>query len=271
MTTKGSNLRIPSDSVFLVGSGIIDRDRSWKPIIAAIQEFKPDARVETDEQANYFLAWWVYAQRMRAVYLMGDKTSAEGRERNRQLANDDVKLKQIIAASLRSACDGRDFQLRPRFVEVQGLAQWGSRLFFTTNWDRLLEIQLGRTASNCVHIHGDVEAPSCLYLPTETSTEHHREAAANKQIGLWTGTAWQIIRDTRQLCIYGLSLSAHDAELTWILTAGLSEHTARPLPIHLFDLGNKLPEIEWRVRMACLPSAKVEIIHHPVDDDAPVT
>src|SRR5262249_53106553 len=98
------------------------------------------------------------------------------------------------------------------------------------------------------------------------------DAAINKQIGLWTGTVWQVIRDTRRLCIYGLSLSAHDAELSWNLAAGLLENTKQPLPIPLFDLRSAPPMIEWRVRMASrLPNVKVEINLHPIDDDAAAT
>lgn len=73
---------------------------------------------------------------------------------------------------------------------------------------------------------------------------------ANKRIAALIGTAWRAIKGTHNLCIYGLSLSPLDAELSWIVQVGLEDHTRETLRIHLFDLGAELARLEWRLRLS---------------------
>jgi len=122
-----------------------------------------------------------------------------------------------------------------------------------------------------VHIHGVVDEHSCIYLPSETSYEAHRSDEANQRIGKFTGTAWHVIQATRRLCIYGLSLSALDAELSWIVRVGLEAHTGKTLRIHLFDLRAELPKLEWRVRLLLPRNSDIQIEGHPVDEEAVAT
>src|SRR6266849_6467214 len=123
--------RISPDTVFLVGAGIVER--SWEPIISAIQDFLPSAQVKTEEQANHFLAWWVYARKLGALHLEKTESSAEAKEKSRQIVADDLKLKQFIAAHLRDACERNEIRLRQRFLEVKSHRRWGSRVFLTTD------------------------------------------------------------------------------------------------------------------------------------------
>lgn len=266
-----------SDTLFLVGSGI--NENSWAPIIAAIQEctrkILPEANVESPSQANSFLAWWVYQRRLRAARMSRDDVPPTPAAVVQAIEREDLGLAQTIAAHLRLASDGDAFRLRPRFVEVQAQRQWdtgGGRQFLTANWDRLLEIQLHLYPQGVLHIHGDVERPSSLYLPSETSAEAYRSDLAKDHIARLTGTAWQAIRDTRQLCIYGLSLSPLDAELQFMLGAGVAARGGTPLPVHLFDLRARLEEVAWRVRLACAHNVgSISLEKHAVDDDAPAT
>lgn len=122
--------------------------------------------------------------------------------------------------------------------------------------------------NSVVHLDGDVQRPDCIYLPTETSYEGHRSSEANQYIGRFTGTAWQVIQRTQQLCIYGLSLSPLDAELSWVLQVGMENHTQESLQIHLFNLRAELDELEWRIRLLLPRGQEIGIERHPVDDDA---
>jgi hypothetical protein len=261
-----------SDTVFLLGSGAVAN--AWVPVVAAVQEFYAHARVTNEHEANFVLAWWVYHQRIRALRVQKGNLSEEAQERNRQLEISDLGLRQTIAAYLRVASEQSFFRLRPQAVGVLNDQRWGdSRVFLTANWDRLLEMDMAYPAKSVVHIHGNVEKPSCLYLPTETSTELYRTEEANKHIGLLTGTAWQFIRDARQLCIYGLSLSPLDAELGVVLGTGLEPRDGPTFPVYVYNLrGKQLDEAVWRVHAATHPKARVEIHPMPLDwePDLPV-
>jgi len=254
---------LPScDTVFLLGSGI--GANSWVPVIAGIHEFYPTVGVTSAERANFWLAWWVYAQRTRGELMrrgdLGDER-ADTERRNRELEASDLGLRQTIAANIRVATEQDFFRLRRQAVRVLGDWQlWGrSRYYLTTNWDRLLETELAYSPKSVMHIHGDVEMPSCLYLPTETSTEPYRKPDINEHIGALTGMAAELIRRARQLCIYGLSLSPLDAELGAILGAGLDVRPGPPFPVYVCNVAEAIDEMVWKVRAALHPESKLDI------------
>jgi hypothetical protein len=261
-----------SDTVFLLGSGAVAN--AWVPVVAAVREFHSHAQVTNGDEANFVLAWWVYHQRTRALRMQRGDLTPEDRERNLQLEVSDLKLRQTIAAYLRVASEQNFFRLRPQAVALLTDRRWGESTFFlTANWDRLLEMDMAYPSASVIHIHGEVEKPSCLYLPTETSTENYRSQEVNEHIARLTGTAWQVIRDARQLCIYGLSLSPLDAELAAVLGVGLEPREGPPFPVYVYNLrGKHLDEAVWRVRAATHPEARVEIHPMPLDlePDPPV-
>lgn len=256
------------DTVFLLGSGIVAN--AWVPVISGVDEFYPHARVRTADQANFWLAWWVYQQRTRAELMrrtdLGDERGDTER-RDKELDASDLGLRQTIAANIRAATDRPDFfRLRRDAVRLLQTerSRWGRSAFFlTTNWDRLLESELSISSKSVMHIHGDVEMPSCLYLPTETSTEGYRLPDINEHIGALTGSAWDLIAKARQLCIYGLSLSPLDAELAAILGTGLAHHS-EPLPVYVCNIPESMEETIWRVRAASHPEARLDIRPLPV-------
>ena len=192
---------------------------------------------------------------------LGDER-ADTECRNRELEASDLMLRQTIAANIRIATEHNDFfRLRRQVVSLLGdREKWGqSRFFLTTNWDRLLETELAYNPKSVMHIHGDVEVPNCMYLPTETSTEPYRNPEINEHIGALTGTAWHLIHEARQLCIYGLSLSPLDAELGAILGAALDPRPGPPLPVYVCNVAEGIDETVWRVRAATHPEARLDI------------
>jgi len=261
--------KVHSQTVFLFGAGAVEDP--WAPIISAIQEHHPEARVQDGQQANHYLAWWVYAQRLRARRIEKGGLSPEKRAELDRLKDDDDQLREGIAKHLVRATVEKTYQLRRRFVEVVGQPRWkqrGGALYLTTNWDRLPEVTMAVPEKSVVHLHGDVSSPTCIYLPTETAHEAHRSREANDHIGLLTGTAWQVIQGTDQLCIYGLSFSPLDAELSWVVRVGLEGHTRESMRIYVFDLRAELPKLEWRIRLLLPPGQAIAIEKHAVDEDA---
>src|SRR6266849_5907962 len=106
---------IRSDTAFLVGAGI--NDPMWDPVIAAINEFHSAPGVQTGEQANHWLAWWVYAQRMRALRMARNDITPEVRAQNDELAAENLRLRRTIAEHLQRAAAAKEIRLRRRFTE----------------------------------------------------------------------------------------------------------------------------------------------------------
>jgi hypothetical protein len=258
-------VQLASDTVFMLGSGAVAN--AWVPVIAALQEFRPTARVTQPDHANFVLSWWVYHQRSRAMRIQMADLTDEDRRANRNIEEEDLRLRQNIAAHIRCASDQTFYCLRRQAVGVINERRWGAQRFFlSTNWDRLPEMELGLSTTSTFHIHGDVEKPDCLYLPTETSTEPYRAAVANEHIAELTGTAWQMLQQARQVCIYGLSLSPLDVEVNVILGVGLEPRPGPPIPVYVYNLrGNPLDEAVWRVRAAAHPEARLEIHAMPLE------
>jgi hypothetical protein len=125
---------VRSDTVFLLGAGVVER--AWDPIVAALAELQPKANIRTHEQANHFLAWWVYGQRLRGRRMASGNMTPEVRERLLGIERDDLRLRKTIAEHLIRATAEGTYRLRRRFVEVSGRRRWdqgGGQVFLTAN------------------------------------------------------------------------------------------------------------------------------------------
>jgi hypothetical protein len=262
---------IPCDTVFLLGAGAITN--AWVPVIQALREFRPHAEITTGEQANFVLAQWVYHQRSRALRLAMDDVIEEDRETARRVERQDLRLRQNIAAHIRVAAEQDFYGVRRGLVPLLHNPQWGERRFIiTTNWDRALETDLGFRRESVIHIHGDVEVPSLLYLPTETAAEPYRSREQNAQVAAHTSSAVRIIQGAKQLCIYGLSLSPLDAELNVVLGVGLEPREGPPVPIYVCNLKEAVSETAWRVRAALdgVANTRIGEVEVERENDPPV-
>jgi hypothetical protein len=189
-----------------------------------------------------------------------DDVTDDDREAYRRIERQDLRLRENIAAHIRVAAEQEFYGLRRAVVPFLHDERWGTnRLFLTTNWDRVLENDLALGPESVVHIHGDVQAPSTLYLPTETSTEPYRTDEGNARLASFTRSAVQVIQGARQVCIYGLSLSPLDAELNVVLGVGLEPRSGPPVPIYVCNLRSELTETMWRVRAALDGAANATI------------
>jgi hypothetical protein len=249
---------VPCDTAFLLGSGVVAN--AWVPVIQALREFRPHSEITKDEHANFVLAWWVYHQRSRFMRMRMYDVTGEDREAYGRVERQDLRLRQNIAAHIRVAAEQEFYGIRRAAVPFLHDERWGAtRFFVTTNWDRVLENELAMRPESVVHIHGDVEVPNTLYLPTETSTEPYRSKEENAQLASFIRSAVQVIQGARQLCIYGLSLSPLDAELNVVLGVGLEPRSGPPVPIYVCNLKRDVAETMWRVRAALDGAANVNI------------
>ena len=256
---------IPCDTVFLMGAGAVAN--SWVPVIQALREFSPQQEVRTGDQANFVLANWVYHLRSGAVRLKMDDATDEDRQIVHRLGLRDRRLRQEIAAHIRVAAEQDFYRLRRAAVPLLHDPRWGvHRFFVTTNWDHALETELGFRSESVVHIHGDVESPNTLYLPTETADEPYSKAEENARIAALTRSAVQVIQGAKQVCIYGLSLSPLDAELGIVLTVGLESLPGRkPVPVYVVNLKEEVKETSWRIRAVTNGAVDADIYSCPIE------
>lgn len=252
------------DTVFLVGAGI--DENGWGPVLNAINEVRPEAQVGADtDAASYFFASHVYQRRFLEQSKGHPKIDPSvAASLIAQWTEFDLKLKENIARHLTEATERKVIGLRDEFVDIFNRREWGKRVVLTANWDMLLE--RSRCPSNAVlHIHGSVDDSSLLYLPSEVADEPFRTEEQRKQMGRLVSTMWRYIAKAPRLVIYGLSLSALDAELGYVLNVGLSEHLeGSPCEVLVYNCRDQVEKVERRVRMFLSNTAGVRIERRPL-------
>jgi hypothetical protein len=108
----------------------------------------------------------------------------------------------------------------------------------------------------CFHIHGSVEFPEHLYLPSETTQENYRSNAENKDFGLNHFKTIQFLEQANQILIYGLSLDPLDAELSQVLSGiGLAHNDL----IEIIIVNPDYERIKNRVKVLLYPRMNIKI------------
>lgn len=107
-----SNLQ--TQTVFLFGAGALENP--WSPVISAIREHHPEAGVQNAAQGNHYLAWWVYAQRLRARGIEKGDLSPEKQVRLDRMKKEDNEFRTLIADHLVLATADKTYQLRAYFA-----------------------------------------------------------------------------------------------------------------------------------------------------------
>jgi hypothetical protein len=262
---RAENYGVPRNTktVFLVGAGIAEG--SWPPVLEALREADREnsGQVGKDQEAaNLWFARWVWKRRFGWWFrynkhsLIKKLEHKARRKRERELdkqladlAREDLAIKTLIASKLNAAVEARNLRVRPRFIEIASEARWQPYYAVTTNWDRALEPHAQDRENMIWHLHGEAADPKTILLPDESIQEDYR-GEERKYLSDRVNFCWKAIAAASELCIYGLSMSPLDADLGYIVGAGLSEHSAeRPCTIHIFDLDCQLPSIERRMRL----------------------
>jgi hypothetical protein len=91
----------------------------------------------------------------------------------------------------------------------------------STNWDTIVNQAINNFAYkighenqiNIFHLHGSIENPNSLYLPSEITCENYRTVAEDKEHGINQATLLTILKKANQIILYGISLDPLDAEL----------------------------------------------------------
>jgi|SRR6218665_221944 len=252
-------------TLFLVGAGA--DDGGWTPVIKAINKTinktGGTTQIQHPEDANFYLAQHVYERRMCAA--IKRRHGSHSPENIAQQEKDgeirDRVLKTAIADHLKEATSLGALKLRAEFLKTINDPQFGrNKVFLTANWDLLLEREL-KSSAKVHHIHGTVSDPDNLFLPSETTQEDYRSAEQYKAMGGQLATLWQTVASAERICIFGLSLSPLDAELTFAISTGINHKPGFKRRITIIALPKDIDSI--KVRIMLLSEHSTDLIFDP--------
>jgi hypothetical protein len=207
----------------IVGAGSVEN--SWNPILAALQPFY-NGKFKLDRNgANALLANVVYFQRCLFK-------SKNWKSNNLDSFYNSIKIR-ICEELVKSQNAGeiRAWDTLSTILEKYFGQDMNRLLLITTNWDEVIEIAINshkfknglpfESKIDGIHIHGKVDDPHGIYLPSEITREPYRIGEdALKHDTLHAHSAGLLEKCNRAI-IYGLSLDPLDAELASVLTIGL--------------------------------------------------
>jgi hypothetical protein len=212
-----------SKIAIIFGAGAVEN--AWVPILKVFK-FLMDCEVDIDG-ANCLFARYIYL--LRAYSKFSDEKSVENLKIEIECNN---TLKRIICDQLKQAQDSGFLTARKEFRKILNKFVFNdeNNLFglVSTNWDTVIDNEADEIvkqvytdvkSSKCFHIHGSVETPDHLYLPSETSQENYRSTEENEKFGLNHYTTLKFLKEANQIILYGLSLDPLDAELSQILNS----------------------------------------------------
>jgi hypothetical protein len=214
-------------TVLIVGAGALEN--AWNPII---KSFKNVCNWDLDiDGANFSFA--------RLVYLMRFYSKVEHTESESNLVElkKNIKhLKEEIAKELKIAQQRGEIHERKAFqIILKKFIFTNSNRFclISTNWDTVIDNSINRfiklnnlpyKSVNTFHIHGIIDNPNEMYLPSEITNENYRSKEEDRIHGENHSLMINIINEATKIIIYGLSLDPLDAELSQTLFAGMSQN-----------------------------------------------
>lgn len=201
------------NTTLLVGAGAVEN--AWKPVIDAIKTVT-SKDISTGDAANCFFAQMVYLARFYSSINHPDCPTSL------KVIIDNINIiKKAIAENLKKAQQKGEIKVRPEFKNIVSefiIKKQNSVAVISTNWDTVIDNemsriyrQIGCNLTPVLHIHGDIF--SDIYLPTEITAEKYRQTKEESYFGNKHINFRDLLENTDELIIYGLSLSPLDAEL----------------------------------------------------------
>ena len=208
----------------IVGAGAVEN--AWEPVVRALQ---PYYKYKLDgDSANSIFARLVYLLRW-----FGSINEDFSKGQLKPYLEFTKKLKREISDQLIKAEREREIKVRPQFkqiIEKFVFVPNNRSVLISTNWDTVIDNAINvlgqsnnpKHKSDIItnHIHGSVLNPLTLYLPTEVNRENYRTKEEDDEIGNNHGSIWRTLEHSNISILYGLSLTALDAELGQTLASG---------------------------------------------------
>jgi hypothetical protein len=220
---------------FIVGAGAVEN--AWLPILETI---KNTCGYEVDSDgANCFLTRLVYLMRFYA-----SSTSSDVKAHYQTMTENVNELKKEISEALFAAQKNKQLKARKEFKNILYkfiFSNTHKSVLITTNWDTVIDNAINELGESnnpvqgskieSLHIHGSINSPNGLYLPSEVVREPYRSEKDDMAMGSLHGTIWRTIEDCNKTVLYGLSLDPLDAELSQTLAAGWSSPNLKEIII----------------------------------------
>lgn len=242
-------------TVMLVGAGALAN--AWVPLFRALRQKVFPQLLDDSGLANQLLARQV--QKLRLFCGDGRVPDSEDMERLRDQHH-------AFLEAIRVEFTLAELKARPRFTPiVQKLVPPDSELkVITTNWDFGVDraVNASRPGTGVLHLHGRIDNPFGLYLPSETSTERYHLQFETVQYAGATFEALETLSAATHVLVYGLSFDPLDAELCNIAWA------SRPAQLRRIDVVDIYPEdVAKRLALAFYRSLPPEGIRYWYPDD----
>lgn len=231
------------DTLFLVGTGA--EVGAWPPITAAILDVSPKAPIESGsaEHANFFMAELIAINRVISA-----KQQASPNPGPTPIPDRIRLLRERIAVRLKQAQSDGSIYLRPFFESTLQSTEWGnSTHVLTTNWDTLIESRFPKL--RVVHVHGCVEMPEGLYLPSDYAFDPAHSNGTKIEMWNAMGDAIHQLWAARTVCIYGLGLDPLDNELAAVIHTGLGESNTVTEKVVIFNVEKERKRVMDRLRL----------------------
>lgn len=214
----------------VVGAGAVRN--AWAPVLRALQPYHDFPL--TADGANSFLARLVYLLRWWSAV----DTDLAKQEREK-LVTFLKEIRESIAKELKAAEEKMEIVVRHEFANIINrflIPYCNNFMLITTNWDTVVGSALDahmtkdfECAVRPLHIHGSIDNPDTLYLPTEMAKEPYRSEQEEQHLGRMHGAIWRGLEGAHRVIVYGLSISPLDAELGQTLAAGWSNQNLKEI------------------------------------------
>ncbi len=221
----------------IVGAGAVEN--AWQPVVKALNShYNFDFQLDSDG-ANSIMARLVYLLRF---YSTGTFPDAEKGKNALLVEVNEIKSK--ISLHLRLAQQNKTIRARKELKEILYrfvFSEINRSVLISTNWDTVIDTEINFLGESnypkngsdisALHIHGSIDSPVGLYLPSEVTREAYRTKEEDSQMGSIHGTTWGTIEESNITILYGLSLDPLDAELCQTMAAGWSSPNLREIII----------------------------------------
>lgn len=207
----------------IIGAGAVKN--AWAPILRVIKKEYELPSLDADA-ANCLLATLIYDLREHAghkAYITEDVKNGYKLVHNR--------IRVSIAKEIASSQQKNEIRPHAEFkgiVEKFILPESKFLTFITTNWDTVIDEEISKLVPDekirvigPLHIHGKFDAPARMYLPAEVIGEPYRTEHEKGEMEFDHHVTTKFFLKTNRLIIYGLSLSALDAELLTTIYGGI--------------------------------------------------
>lgn len=212
---------------FIVGAGAVEN--AWNPVIRAINKTED---IETNgDGANFLFARYIYLLKFYSTIAKAGKHP----EMFEIMKSNISVLKNNIADELKKAQNSGEIKPRENFKEIVDkfvMSRVDRAYLVTTNWDNVIDLEINKLyRSNnpdtnfnieSFHIHGSIDSPNELYLPSEITQEIYRTKEEEIKLGSNHGSLISLLEKGNRTILYGISLDPLDAELNQTLGAGIS-------------------------------------------------